>query len=58
VHGHPSGTAHDVEEILRFAAMTGVGPITEARPLDEVDPAYDRMLSSDAYDRMVLTTGK
>ncbi len=38
--------------------MTGVGPITEARPLDEVDPAYDRMLSSDAYDRMVLTTGK
>lgn len=58
VHGHPSGTARDVEETLRFTALTGVGPITETRPLDEVGAAYNRMLSGDAHYRMVLTTGK
>jgi alcohol dehydrogenase len=34
VHGHPSGTARDVEETLRFAALTGVRPLTETRPLE------------------------
>jgi alcohol dehydrogenase len=58
VHGHPSGTAHDVEETLKFAALTGIRPITETRPLDEVDAAYDRMLAGDARYRMILTTGK
>ncbi|SEN06312.1 alcohol dehydrogenase catalytic domain-containing protein [Nonomuraea pusilla] len=58
VHGHPSGTARDVEETLRFAALTGVRPMTETRPLDEVGLAYDRMLSGDARYRMVLTTGR
>jgi alcohol dehydrogenase len=57
VHGHPSGTARDVEETLHFAALTGIRPITETRPLDEVDAAYHRMLSGDARYRMVLTTG-
>ena len=58
VHGHPSGTARDVEETLHFAALTGVRPITETRPLDEVDDAYQRMLSGDARYRMVLVTGR
>ena len=58
VHGHPSGTARDVEETLRFAALTGVRPMTETRPLDEVDAAYTRMMSGDARYRMVLTTGR
>lgn len=58
VHGHPSGTAREVEETLRFAALTGVRPMTETRPLDDVQAAYDRMLSGDARFRMVLTTGK
>ncbi|MDQ3707842.1 MAG: alcohol dehydrogenase catalytic domain-containing protein [Actinomycetota bacterium] len=57
VHGHPSGTARDVEETLHFAAMTGIRPMTETRPLDQVDAAYNRMLSGDARFRMVLTTG-
>ncbi|MEV1169153.1 hypothetical protein [Nonomuraea sp. NPDC049784] len=48
VHGHPSGTARDVEELLRFAALTGVQPVIETSPLDEVEAAYDRMLSGDA----------
>ena len=58
VHGHPSGTARDIEETLRFAALTGVRPMTETRPLDEVGAAYDRMMSGDARYRMVLTTGR
>jgi alcohol dehydrogenase len=58
VHGHPSGTARDVEETLRFAALIGVRPMTESCPLDEVDAAYNRMLSGDAHYRMVLATGK
>jgi alcohol dehydrogenase len=58
VHGHPSGTARDVEETLHFAALTGVRPMTETRPLAEVGAAYDRMLAGDARYRMVLTTGK
>lgn len=58
VHGHPSGTARDVEETLRFAALTGVRAMIETRPLDEVGAAYDRMMSGEARYRMVLTTGK
>jgi Zn-dependent alcohol dehydrogenases len=58
VHGHPSGTARDVEETLDFAALTGVRPVIETRPLEEVQAAYDRMLSGDARYRMVLTTGR
>lgn len=57
VHGHPSGTARDVEETLRFAALTGIRPMTEALPLEEVDAAYKRMMSGEANFRMVLTTG-
>jgi alcohol dehydrogenase len=58
VHGHPTGTARDVEETLHFAALTGVRPITETRPLDEAGAAYNRMLAGDARYRVVLTTGK
>ena len=58
VHGHPSGTARDIEETLRFAALTGVRPMTETRPLEEVESAYDRMMSGGARYRMVLTTGR
>ena len=57
VHGHPSGTARDVEETLRFAALTGVRPIVETRPLEEAGAAYERMVSGAARFRMVLTTG-
>ena len=57
VHGHPSGTARDVEETLHFAALTGVRSMTETRPLDDVNAAYDRMMSGAARYRMVLTIG-
>ena len=58
MHGHPSGTARDVEETLHFAALAGVRTMIETRPLDEIQAAYDRMLSGEARFRMVLTTGK
>jgi alcohol dehydrogenase len=58
VHGHPSGTARDVEETLHFAALTGVRAMTETRPLDEVNAAYNRMLAGEVRYKMVLTTGK
>ncbi|HEY8481975.1 MAG TPA: alcohol dehydrogenase catalytic domain-containing protein [Spirillospora sp.] len=57
VHGHPSGTASDVEDTLRFAALTGVRPVVETRPLEEVQEAFGRMLSGQARYRMVLTPG-
>lgn len=58
VKGHPSGTARDVEETMRFAALTGIRAMTETRPLDEVGAAYERMLAGEARHRMVLTTGR
>lgn len=58
VHGHPSGTARDGEDTMRFAALTGARPITGTRPLDEVGPAFERMLSSTARYKVVLTTGR
>jgi alcohol dehydrogenase len=56
VHGHPAGTAMDIEETMRFAALSGVRAIVEQRPLDEVQAAFDRMLANEARFRIVLTT--
>ncbi|UQU66699.1 hypothetical protein COUCH_10720 [Couchioplanes caeruleus] len=55
VHGHPSGTAREVEETLAFAALTGIRPITQTRPLAEAGAAYDQMLAGEARYRVVLT---
>ncbi|MQM26907.1 alcohol dehydrogenase [Glycomyces albidus] len=57
IHGHPSGTAKDVEDTMRFASLTGVRPMTETYALDDINAAYDRMISGDARFRVVLTTG-
>jgi len=56
VYGHASGTSIEVEETMRFAALTGVRPMVEQVPLDRVGDAFDRMLSGRARFRMVLTT--
>jgi len=55
IHGHPSGTARDVEETLRFARLAGIRPLTESRPLQDVEAAYERMMSGQTAGRMVLT---
>jgi hypothetical protein len=58
LHGHPSGTAKDTEETLKFAALSGISPMTEERPLEEISEGYKRMLSGEANFRVVLTTDK
>ncbi len=56
VVGHASGTAKDSEDTLRFAALTGVRPLIETAPLEDVRAAYERMMDGKARFRMVLTT--
>ena len=55
IQGWASGTAADSEDTLRFAALTGVRPMTETYPLDEAEEAYARMMSGKAQFRVVLT---
>ncbi|MGW5234036.1 alcohol dehydrogenase [Streptomyces nodosus] len=57
LQGHPSGTALEVEDTMAFSVRTGVRPMVETVPLDEVDEAFARMLSGAARFRMVLTVG-
>ena len=58
VKGHPGGTAMDVEDTLRFAALHGIRPMVEEVPLEDAAKAYQRMLDNKARFRMVLTTGR
>lgn len=55
ISGHPSGTARDVEETMRFAVVSGVRARIEERPLDDAAEAYAAMVDGRARYRMVLT---
>jgi D-arabinose 1-dehydrogenase-like Zn-dependent alcohol dehydrogenase len=57
VHGHASGIATDSEDTLNFSVLSGVRARIETMPLAQAGDAYDRMMSSQARIRMVLTTG-
>jgi D-arabinose 1-dehydrogenase-like Zn-dependent alcohol dehydrogenase len=57
LYGWPSGSSIDSEDTLKFAARAGVRPMTETFPLEQVQEAYDRMMSNRARFRVVLTTG-
>ncbi|KOG74275.1 MULTISPECIES: alcohol dehydrogenase [Streptomyces] len=57
VRGMPSGTSADIEDTLRFAALTGVRPHVEEMPLERAADAYARMMDNRARFRVVLTTG-
>jgi alcohol dehydrogenase/propanol-preferring alcohol dehydrogenase len=57
LYGWPSGSSMDSEDTMKFAAMTGVRPMTETFPLEKAQDAYDRMISNKARFRVVLTTG-
>jgi D-arabinose 1-dehydrogenase-like Zn-dependent alcohol dehydrogenase len=57
LYGWPSGSSIDSEDTMKFAAMTGVRPMTETFPLEQAGEAYDRMISNRARFRVVLTTG-
>ena len=56
LYGWPSGSSIDSEDTMKFAAMTGVRPMTETFPLERAQEAYDRMISNKARFRVVLTT--
>jgi alcohol dehydrogenase len=58
VHGHPGGTAMDVEQTMKFAALHGIRAMVEDMPLEDAAKGYDRMLSNTARFRVVLTTRK
>ena len=57
IRGWYSGTAIDSEDTMAFSALTGVRSMNEVFALDQVTPAYDRMMSGGARFRVVLTTG-
>jgi D-arabinose 1-dehydrogenase-like Zn-dependent alcohol dehydrogenase len=58
IQGWPSGTSIDSEETLAFSALSGIRPMIETVPLERAAEAYERMMSSDARFRMVITTGR
>jgi alcohol dehydrogenase len=55
ITGHPSGTARDIEETMRFAVLSGVRAWIEQRPLAEAAAAYAAMEQGRPRYRMVLT---
>jgi D-arabinose 1-dehydrogenase-like Zn-dependent alcohol dehydrogenase len=55
IQGWASGIPTDAEDTLRFAELTGVLPMIEKFPLDQVNQAFARMLSGKAQFRVVLT---
>ena len=54
VQGWPSGTATDSTDAVAFAQKHGVRPVIEKFPLDQAQPAFERMMSGDARFRVVL----
>ena len=55
IQGWPSGTARDSQDTLEFSEFTGVRPMIEKYPLENVKEAYERMESGKAQFRVVLT---
>ncbi|EID11918.1 alcohol dehydrogenase [Mycobacterium xenopi RIVM700367] len=55
ITGHPSGTAHDVEETMSFAVLSGVRAWIEERPLSEAGDAYAAVEQGRPRYRVVLT---
>ena len=54
VRGWPSGTSVDLEDTMRFSAMSGVEAMIETYPLARAQEAYECMLSGKARFRVVL----
>lgn len=57
IKGWYSGTSIDTQDTLAFSARTGVRPMNETFPLEQVAQAYDRMMSGKARFRVVLNIG-
>jgi len=56
VMGWYSGTSIDSQDTLSFSVLTGVRSMIEVFPLEQVNEAYERMMSGKARFRVVLTT--
>ena len=52
-----AGTARDSQDTLEFSVLSGVHPMIERYPLDQVAEAYEQMHSGKARFRVVLTMG-
>ena len=57
VKGWYSGMAIDSQDTLAFSVLSGVRAMNEIYPIEQVEEAYERMLSGKARFRAVLTTG-
>src|SRR5438105_9980570 len=55
VAGWYSGTARDSQDTLEFSSLSGVHPMIEKYPLDQVARAYEQMHSGKVRFRVVLT---
>jgi D-arabinose 1-dehydrogenase-like Zn-dependent alcohol dehydrogenase len=58
VKGWYSGTSIDSQDTLAFSVLSGVRSMNEVFPLEQVNAAYERMLSGKARFRVVLRIGK
>jgi len=54
VAGWNSGHSKDSEDTLNFSALSGIAPMVESYPLDQVEKAYQQMMSNKARFRVVL----
>ncbi|MGD0361092.1 MAG: alcohol dehydrogenase catalytic domain-containing protein [Bryobacteraceae bacterium] len=57
IKGWYSGTSIDSQDTLSFSVLSGVRSMNEIFPLEQVNEAYERMLSGKARFRAVLTMG-
>jgi D-arabinose 1-dehydrogenase-like Zn-dependent alcohol dehydrogenase len=57
VAGWYAGTAKDSQDTLEFSALSGVHPMIEKYPLDQVAEGYEQMHSGKVRFRVVLTMG-
>lgn len=56
VRGWPSGSSIDIQDTLRFCALTGIRPMIETFPREQAAQAYERMMSGRVRFRAVLET--
>jgi D-arabinose 1-dehydrogenase-like Zn-dependent alcohol dehydrogenase len=54
IQGWASGSAKDSEDTLNFCALTGIRPMIEEYPLEDVEHAFERMLQGKVRFRAVL----
>jgi alcohol dehydrogenase/propanol-preferring alcohol dehydrogenase len=53
--GWPAGTSIDSQDTMAFCGLTGVRSMNETFPLEQAAVAFERMMSSQARFRVVLT---